>query len=87
MQTAISKESKDYTNLHNWGPSYRQISDLGDLIKSEAAYGPGQAGQIGSPWWGDQVDTFLRGEYKPTGWSAFDSAQVEDAERHVLHMR
>ena len=31
MQTAISKESSDFTNLHNWAPSYRQIVDLGNL--------------------------------------------------------
>ena len=87
MQTAISKESGDMTNLHNWGPSYRQIVDLGDLIKSQATFGPGQSGQLGSPFYGDQVDMFLRGELHSTGWSAHDSKQVEDGgERHVLLM-
>jgi len=83
MQTAISKESSDFTNLHNWAPSYRQIVDLGNLVKSQASFGPGQSGQLGSPYYGDQIPMFLRGELASTGWSAHD-ANLEDGERHEL---
>jgi penicillin amidase len=47
------------------GPSYRQIVDLGDPEASRWALAGGTSGDPRSPHYADQIEPWLRGEYRP----------------------
>lgn len=63
------------------GATYRQIIDLEDLDASVATNLPGQSGQPGSPFYGNLVESFGRGEYFPL---LFSRPAVERAAAHRL---
>lgn len=49
--------------------SYRQIIDMGDFDKAICSFPGGQSGNLVSPHRIDQLQPWLRGEYKPMVWS------------------
>ncbi len=46
------------------GPSYRQIVDLGDPEASRWSLAGGTSGDPRSPHYADQIEAWLRGEYR-----------------------
>lgn len=52
-----------------WGPSYRQIIDLGDVTRSLAMYPAGQSGHLASRHYDDLIRPWLEGEYHPMLWT------------------
>jgi penicillin amidase len=68
-------------DVNAWGPSYRQIVDMGDLSHAVISFPPGQSGQLGSPHYDDLIEAWLKGEYLPMLWTR---EQVErEAEAHL----
>ena len=67
MQTAIHAE-RPYDN-RAWSPSFRQITDMGDLTKSLIIIPPGQSGHLISPNYDDLIKPWLEGEYLPMLWT------------------
>jgi penicillin G amidase len=49
--------------------SYRQIIDMGDFDKSVCSFPGGQSGNLLSPHRNDQMEDWLKGEFKPMVWS------------------
>jgi penicillin amidase len=63
-----------------WGPSHRQIMDLGDLSRSVAITPTGQSGHLGSPHYDDFIDPWLNGAYHPMLWTREQiEAEIEGA--------
>ncbi|WP_251572409.1 penicillin acylase family protein [Paenibacillus sp. MER TA 81-3] len=50
----------------NLGGAWRTVIDLADPLKSFNVVGPGQSGQLLSPWYHDQVDAWTTGKYHET---------------------
>jgi penicillin amidase len=63
------------------GASYRQILDLADWDNSVATSVPGQSGQPGSPYYGNLLPLWEKGEYFPL---VFSRQGVERETAHVL---
>lgn len=57
------------------GASYRQMIDMGDLENSKCIAPIGQSGNVQSPHYRDQMDSWMKGDYKPMVWTR---AQVEE---------
>ena len=49
--------------------SYRQIIDMGDFDKAICSFPGGQSGNLVSPHRNDQLEPWLKGEFKPMVWS------------------
>ncbi|MEM7103809.1 MAG: penicillin acylase family protein [Bacteroidota bacterium] len=54
---------------HLIAPSYRQIINMQDFDASLNVLPPGQSANHLSPNYGDQIDPWLKGDYKPMLWS------------------
>ncbi|MCP4125136.1 MAG: penicillin acylase family protein [Bacteroidetes bacterium] len=65
-------------------PSYRQIIDMSDFDKSVTIMPNGQSGNMASPYYGDQVNKWLEGNFNPMCWSR---AMVEKYRKHTLTLR
>jgi penicillin amidase len=65
-------------------PSYRQIIDLSDFDKSVTVMPNGQSGNMASPYYDDQVDNWLTGNFHPMCWSR---AKVEKHRKHTLILK
>ena len=63
------------------GATYRQIVDFADLDASLATNAPGQSGRPGSPYYGNLIDPWGRGEYFPM---LFSREAVEARAEHRL---
>jgi penicillin amidase len=63
------------------GATYRQIVDFAELDGSLATNVPGQSSQPGSPYYGNLIEAFGRGEYFPL---SFTRAAVERHQAHRL---
>ncbi|ARF70270.1 penicillin acylase family protein [Paenibacillus larvae subsp. pulvifaciens] len=50
----------------NLGGAWRTVIDLADPLKSFNIVGPGQSGQLLSPWYHDQVEAWTTGKYHET---------------------
>ena len=74
---------QDPYDLKAWGPSQRQIIDMGDLSGAVLICPPGQSGQVGSPHYDDLIDPWLKGEYTPLLWTR---EQVEQNAEGRLRM-
>ena len=74
---------QDPYDLKAWGPSQRQIIDMGDLSGAVLICPPGQSGQVGSPHYDDLIDPWLKGEYTPLLWTR---EQVEQNAKGKLRM-
>ncbi len=61
------------------GPSFRQILDLGDWDNCLCCAPLGQSGNVVSPHYSDQLNNFLKGNYKPMLWSR---ERVEAAQQY-----
>lgn len=57
------------------GASYRQMIDMGDLTNSKCIVPVGQSGNVKSPHYRDQMDSWVKGDYKPMIWTR---EQVEE---------
>lgn len=57
------------------GASYRQMIDMGDLANSKCIAPVGQSGNVQSPHYKDQMNAWVKGEYKPMIWTR---EQVEE---------
>ncbi len=55
--------------------SYRQIIDMGDFSQARSISPVGQSGNLLSPHRNDQLEMWLRGEYKPMVWT---KEQIEE---------
>jgi penicillin amidase len=66
------------------GASFREILDFADWDNSVATSVPGQSGQPGSPFYGNLLPLWERGEYFPLVYSR---AAVERNTAHVLWLR
>jgi penicillin amidase len=66
-----------------WGPSFRQIVDLGDLSRSMTIFPPGQSGQLGSPHYDDLIEPWLKGDYHPMLWTR-EQVEQEGESRLIL---
>jgi len=66
------------------GATFREIIDLADWDTALATTAPGQSGQPGSPFYGDQIEPWAGDEYFPL---LFSRAAVEDAVAHRLVLR
>jgi penicillin amidase len=64
-------------------PSMRMIVDLGDFDQSVKINSTGASGHPGSPWYGDQIVPWAKGDYRPMLWSR---EKVEAAARHKLYL-
>ncbi len=64
------------------GPSYRQIVDLGDLEASRWIIAGGVSGDPRSPHYADQIEVWLRGEYRPMRFRSLAEARNGS----VLHL-
>ncbi len=65
-QTTVWASGARYDNLDSAnivGPPYRMIIDLSDLSNSISILAPGQSGNPASPFYGDQVKAWFKGEY------------------------
>jgi len=72
-------------NLHQThGASFREVLDLADWDNSVATNVPGQSGQPGSPFYGNLLPLWERGEYFQL---AYSRAAVEKATAHVLWLK
>jgi len=61
--------SHDPYDVRAYGPSHRQIIDMGDLAGAVMICPPGQSGQVGSPHYDDLIKPWLKGEYTPLLWT------------------
>lgn len=68
----------------NHGASFREVLDLADWDNSTVTSVPGQSGQPGSPFYGNLLPLWERGEYFPLVYSR---PAVEAATAHVLWLR
>ena len=59
---------------NRWIPGFRYVADTSDWDRSVVINVPGQSGQVGSPHYDDQIEMWLRGEYRPM---LFSRAAVE----------
>jgi penicillin amidase len=66
------------------GASYREILDPADWDRSVATNVPGQSGQPGSPFYGNLLPLWDRGEYFPL---AYTRARVDREAAHKLTLR
>jgi penicillin amidase len=57
------------------GASYRQMIDMGNLANSKCIAPVGQSGNVQSPHYRDQMDSWVKGDYKPMVWTR---EQVEE---------
>ncbi len=64
------------------GPTYRQIVDLGDPDRSRWIIAGGVSGDPRSPHYADQLELWLRGEYRPMRLQSLGQAQNGS----VLHL-
>ena len=63
------------------GATYREIIDFADLDNSRITSAPGQSGQPGSPFYGNLLEIWAKGQYFPLRYSR---KAVEDAAAHRL---
>ncbi|OLS22588.1 MAG: Penicillin acylase 2 precursor [Candidatus Heimdallarchaeota archaeon LC_2] len=68
-QMAIMPDDPFNVKGGSWAPSVRIINDMGDLVKSESMYAPGQSGQIGSKHYDDLINMWDKGEYMTMNWT------------------
>lgn len=47
------------------GPSWRMVVELGDTVRAWGVYPAGQAGNPGSPFYSNLIETWTKGEYFP----------------------
>ena len=66
------------------GATFREIFDLADGDAGLATTAPGQSGQPGSPYYGDQIEPWAADDYFPL---AFSRAAVEEVMAHRLVLR
>jgi penicillin amidase len=66
------------------GASYREIFDVADWDRSVVTQVPGQSGQPESPFYGNLLPLWDRGEYFPL---AFSRARVDREAAHKLTLR
>ncbi len=66
------------------GASFREVLDLADWDNSVATSVPGQSGQPGSPFYGNLLPLWERGEYFPL---AYSRGAVEKATAHLLWLK
>jgi penicillin amidase len=66
------------------GASYREIIDVADWDRSVATNVPGQSGQPESPFYGNLLPLWDRGEYFPM---AYTRARVDREALHKLSLR
>lgn len=59
--------------------SYRQLIDMGNLANSQCAAPVGQSGNLKSPHYKDQMQMWLKGEFKPMIWTK------EQAKKYQLY--
>ena len=64
-------------------PSMRLIVDMGDFGANVSMNSSGQSGHPKSPWYGDMIDPWRKGTYRPMLWSR---EGVEKAARHTLFL-
>lgn len=57
------------------GASYRQMIDMGNLGNSKCIAPVGQSGNVASPHYRDQMELWVKGDYKPMLWTR---EQVEE---------
>ncbi len=69
---------------HITGASYRHVFDLADWDKGQATSTPGQSGQPGSPYYGDLLPLWEKGEYFPLLYSR---TRVEAGAQHRLRLQ
>jgi penicillin amidase len=65
-QTAFIPDAPYGANA--WVPSYRAITDLGDLTRTVHIAPPGNSGLLGDAHYGDLLPLWLKGEYVPALW-------------------
>ncbi|PJZ58547.1 penicillin acylase [Leptospira barantonii] len=63
------------------GPSKRRIVDLSDPENSWSVLPTGNSGNLGSPFYGDQIRMFLNGEHREI---RFSQSQIEKDSKYVL---
>lgn len=63
------------------GPSKRRIIDLAHPENSWSVLPTGNSGNIGSPFYGDQIQMFLNGEHRAI---RFTQSQIEKDSKYVL---
>jgi penicillin amidase len=61
------------------GPCYRQIVDLGEPDASRWIIAGGVSGDPRSPHYADQIEPWLRGEYRPMRFRPLADARRSDA--------
>jgi penicillin amidase len=66
------------------GATFREVFDLADWDLGLATTAPGQSGQPGSPFYGDQIESWASGDYFPL---AFSREAVEQVTEHRLVLR
>ena len=66
------------------GAVYRLITDFADPDRSIVTIGPGISGQPGSPFYGNLLEGWSRGEFFPL---AFTRPAVENATKHTLILK
>ena len=73
---AAAGYNEDYAQRSH--PSMRMITSPGDWTRSQLIFSPGESGQPGSAHWGDLVQDYLQGRYRPLLWSADQIKQNAD---------
>lgn len=66
------------------GAVYRLITDFADPDRSMVTFGPGNSGQPGSPFYGNLLEGWARGEFFPL---AYTRRAVERVTRHRLQLQ
>lgn len=61
---------------------WRTVVDVADMSKSASIVGPGQSGQVLSPWYADQVQAWTTGQYHTTSLEAKDYQRAKT----LLHL-
>lgn len=62
-------------------PSTRRLIDYGNMERSFAVLPSGNSGNSGSAYYDDQVDMYLKGEYRIIN---FSSRQIEEGKKHEI---
>jgi penicillin amidase len=66
------------------GATFREVLDLANWDAALATTAPGQSGQPGSPFYGDQIEPWANDDYFPL---LFSRRAVEEATAHRLVLR
>lgn len=68
--------SHDGTGLVDHGASWRFVVDMSDPTNGHHIVGPGQSGHFKSPWYADQTEDWVQGNYHETNLEVYEGEEL-----------